>query len=82
MLDFLRNNLKKFAIFLWIAAGAFIIGGAYLFVRGPFTMGSNTAIQVGEIKISFPEYEKAYNNVYKFYWLKELYYSRKLREKE
>ncbi len=67
MLDFLRNNLKKFAIFLWIAAGAFIIGGAYLFVRGPFTMGSNTAIQVGEIKISFPEYEKAYNNVYKFY---------------
>ncbi len=67
MLDFLRNNIKKFAIFLWIAAAAFIIGGAYLFVRGPFTMGSNTAIQVGNIKISFPEYEKAYNNVYKFY---------------
>jgi len=67
MLDFLRTNIKKFAIFLWIAAAAFIIGGAYLFVRGPFTMGSNTAIQVGDIKISFPEYEKAYNNVYKFY---------------
>ena len=67
MLDFLRKNLRKFAIFLWIAALAFIVGGAYLFVRGPFTMGSNTAIQVGNIKISFPEYEKAYNNVYKFY---------------
>ncbi len=67
MLDFLRKNLRKFAVFLWIAALAFIVGGAYLFVRGPFTMGSNTAIQVGNIKISFPEYEKAYNNVYKFY---------------
>ena len=67
MLDFLRTNIKKFAIFLWIAAAAFIIGGAYLFVRGPFTMGSNTAIQVGDVKISFPEYEKAYNNVYRFY---------------
>ncbi len=67
MLDFLRTNIRKFAIFLWIAAAAFIIGGAYLFVRGPFTMGSNTAIQVGDVKISFPEYEKAYNNVYKFY---------------
>ena len=67
MLDFLRTNIKKFAIFLWIAAAAFIIGGAYLFVRGPFTMGSNTAIQVGDVKISFPEYEKTYNNVYKFY---------------
>ena len=67
MLDFLRKNIKKFSILLWIAAAAFIIGGAYLFVRGPFTMGSNTAIQVGDVKISIPEYEKTYNHVYKFY---------------
>ncbi|WP_022670255.1 SurA N-terminal domain-containing protein [Hippea alviniae] len=67
MLDFLRKNIKKFAILLWIAAAAFIIGGAYLFVRGPFTMGSNTAIEVGDIKISIPEYEKTYNDIYKFY---------------
>ncbi|AEA33747.1 SurA N-terminal domain-containing protein [Hippea maritima] len=67
MLDFLRNNIKRFAIVLWIAAAAFIIGGAYLFVRGPFTMGSNTAIEVGNTKISFQDYQKTYNNIYNFY---------------
>ncbi|WP_025209814.1 SurA N-terminal domain-containing protein [Hippea sp. KM1] len=67
MLDFLRNNIKRFAILLWIAAAAFIIGGAYLFVRGPFTMGSNTAIEVGDTKISFQDYQKTYNNIYNFY---------------
>ncbi len=67
MLTFFRENIRKFAIFLWIAVIAFVIGGAYLFVRGPFTMGSNTAIQVGDMKISMPTYEKTYNNIYKFY---------------
>ena len=67
MITFFRDNIKKFAIFLWIAVIAFVIGGAYLFVRGPFTMGGNTAIRVGDIKISMPEYRKTYNNVYKFY---------------
>ncbi len=67
MLTFFRDNIRKFAIFLWIAVIAFVIGGAYLFVRGPFRMGSNTAIQVGGMKISMPTYEKTYNNIYKFY---------------
>ncbi|WP_035588378.1 peptidylprolyl isomerase [Hippea jasoniae] len=67
MLDFLRKNIKKFAIFLWIAAIAFIVGGAYLFIRGPFSMGSNTAIEVGDIKISMPEFQKTYDSVYNFY---------------
>ncbi len=67
MLSFFRNNIKKFAFVFWIAVIAFVVGGAYLFVRGPFTMGSNTAIKVGDIKISFPEYEKTYNNIYRFY---------------
>jgi len=67
MITFFRNNIRKFAIFLWIAVIAFVIGGAYLFVRGPFRMGSNTAIQVGDMKISMPTYEQTYNNIYKFY---------------
>lgn len=67
MLGFFRENIRKFAIFLWIAVIAFVIGGAYLFVRGPFTMGDNTAIQVGKTKITMPEYQKTYNNIYKFY---------------
>ncbi len=67
MLTFFRNNIKKFAFAFWIAVIAFVVGGAYLFVRGPFTMGSNTAIKVGDVKISFPEYEKTYNNIYRFY---------------
>jgi peptidyl-prolyl cis-trans isomerase D len=67
MLGYFRDNIKKFAIFLWIAAIAFVIGGAYLFVKGPFTMGGNTAIKVGSTKISIPEYQKTYNNIYKFY---------------
>ncbi len=67
MLGYFRDNIKKFAIFLWIAAIAFIIGGAYLFVRGPFTMGGNTAIRIGDVKISTAEYQKTYNNIYKFY---------------
>ncbi len=67
MLTFFRENIRKFAIFLWIAVIAFVVGGAYLFVRGPFTMGGNTAIEVGKTKISMPTYEKTYNNIYKFY---------------
>ncbi len=67
MLTFFRNNIKKFAFAFWIAVIAFVVGGAYLFVRGPFTMGNNTAIKVGDVKISFPEYEKTYNNIYRFY---------------
>ncbi len=67
MLGYFRENIKKFAIFLWIAAIAFIIGGAYMFVKGPFRMGSNTAIEVGNVKITTPEYQKTYNNIYKFY---------------
>ncbi len=67
MLGYFRENIRKFAIFLWIAAIAFVIGGAYMFVKGPFKMGSNTAIKVGDTKITIPEYEKTYNNIYKFY---------------
>jgi len=67
MLAFFRNNLKRFSIFLWIGVLAFVVGGAYLFVSGPFKMGSNTAIEVGKTKVDMPTYTKTYNNLYEFY---------------
>jgi len=67
MLAFFRNNLKRFSIFLWIGVLAFVVGGAYLFVSGPFKMGSNTAIEVGKTKVDMPTYTKTYDNLYKFY---------------
>ncbi len=67
MLDFFRKNLKKLSILVWVATIAFIVGGAYLFVSGPFKMGSNVAIEVGKVKITFPEFNQTYNQMYNFY---------------
>ncbi len=67
MLEFFRSNLKRFSIFLWIGVLAFVVGGAYLFVSGPFKMGDNTAIKVGKTKVDMPTYTKTYDNMYKFY---------------
>ncbi len=62
-----RNHLKAFSLVIWVGILAFVAGGSALYVFGPFSKSSNTAITVGNIKISQQKYRRIYNNYYKTY---------------
>ncbi len=68
MVGYIQRNIKKFSIVLWIIVAAFVGTIFLVWGRGSLTgLGGNYVAKVGEVEISLPEFERAYNRVLNFY---------------
>ena len=67
MLQIIRKNLKHLSVLVWVGIAAFVVGGGFLFVSGPFHMGKDVVAKVNKTTITMENFQNTYQRLYRFY---------------
>jgi len=67
VLQLIRKNLKHLSVLVWVGIAAFVVGGAFLFVSGPFHMGEDVVAKVNKTTITMENFQNTYQRLYRFY---------------